>query len=158
MPTSLYRITLATLGLFILGLLFGQILVPISAKQIAFDFPEVSHLVDPYSVLGVLTLLCFQIAFVLIGILLRHSKHERFFSDSSRKVIKAIASAATLGCLIPVATAIHLFATIHAGGPAVMLGALASATGAIGLFCLGAIAVRAFDHLRAEHDELEAVI
>lgn len=149
---------MAILGLFILGLLFGQILVPIFAKQIAFDFPEVSHLVAPYSVLGILTLLCLQIAFVLIGILLRRGNHERFFSRSSRTIIKAIASAATLGCLIPVATAIHLFATIHAGGPAVMLGALASATGAIGFCCLGAVAVRAFDHLRAEHDELEAVI
>lgn len=158
MPTLLYRTTVAILGLFILGLLLGQILVPIVAIDTASDFPEVSHLVAPYSVLGILTLLCFQVGLIFIGLLLRQSARGKFFTDFSRTIIKGIAGLATLGCAIPVATAIHLFVTVRAGGPGVLLGMLAAFAGTIGFACLGAIGLRAFDYARAEHDELETVI
>ena len=158
MQSFTQRALIGVLGLFFLGLILGQIFVPIMAEDTAHQFPEVRHLVLPYSILGIATLACFQIAATLLaGILWRSSKGS-FFSDATRTLIVATGAACTVGFLIPAATAIHLLATIHAGGPGVVLGLAASLIAAIGFAGLTYIATRAFDSARFDHEELGGVI
>lgn len=158
MSKWIYRICYAVLVLFIAGVALGQFLVPMVAGDVAGQFPEVTHLVTPYSILGILSLGCLQVVAVLFGLLLRRAVTGGFFSALSRRWIKLMAIIATVAFLIPVGVGVHLLASMNAGGPGVLLGIIAALGGALGFTCLGAIALRAFDATSAEHYELGEVI
>lgn len=158
MKSILHPVSYVVIALFVAGLAVGQLLVPIVAQDMARQFPEVTHLVTPYSVLGIATIACFQICLILFGVLLYRGTRDELYTDTSRTLIKAMAAIAVVGCLIPVAVAIHLLTTMHAGGPGVLLGIIAALVSAVAFASLGALVLRAFDITRAEHTELEAVI
>lgn len=151
-------VLIATVVFFVLALGLGQVMVPIVASDTGRSLPEVAHLVGPYSVLGIATLACFQIAAILIGIILSARSAHDVYSRPTRGWITAIGVLCIVGCLIPVAVGIRLLATVHAGGPGVFLGIAAGIVGAIGFGCLTHLALRAYDVTRSEHDELSEVI
>ena len=148
----------AIAALCCLVLLLGQILVPIAARDAGQMYPEVQHLVLPYSILGICTLACFQIALIILCVILVRRTQESFFTSATRTWILACGSMCILGFAIPAATAIHLLATLHAGGAGVMIGLLASLLAAGGFACITYLALKAFDVARENHEELGGVI
>lgn len=158
MSKWVYRTAYAVLGLFVAGVAFGQLLVPVVATDMAMQFPEVSHLVVPYSFFGILALGCMQAVAVMFGVLLRRAAKGGFFCGPSRRWIKRMSVVATVGFLIPVGVGVHLLVSVGSGGPGVLLGIIAACGGAVGFACLGVIALRAFDTTSAEHYELGEVI
>ncbi|MCF2707166.1 DUF2975 domain-containing protein [Arcanobacterium haemolyticum] len=149
---------LASFTFFLLALLLGQILVPVIADDVADSLPEVRHLVGPYSALGIATLACFQIATIAMGLVFARNNKDTFFSSATRRRISTSGLTCMIGFLIPAGTALHLLATVHAGGPAVVLGLGATFVAAAGFGCLRFIALRAFDSARADYEELGGVI
>ncbi|WP_237201328.1 DUF2975 domain-containing protein [Rothia nasimurium] len=158
MDTFARRILIATLTLFIVVLFLGQLLVPIAANESAEVHPEVLHLVTPYSTLGIASLLCFQLAAVLLRKLLGKSATPGFWNGATRALIQAVGALCVLGFVIPAGVAIHLCVTMNAGGVLILLGLVMSILAAIGFICVTCLAVRTYDKARTEHEELEAVI
>ena len=157
--SKLIRLVLrAVIGIFILVLLFGQILVPMVARDVGDEAWEVAHLVIPYSVLGILTLACFQLAAIVVGLILIVRSTESLYTATNRFRIKLSGSLCVLGSLIPAGTGIHLLTTVHVGGPPVILGIIVGFTAAIGFVCLTYLALTAFDAAHREHEELGGVI
>lgn len=158
MNTFIRNIALTALGLIVAGLIVGQILVPIVANAVTSEMPEVTHLASPYSVAGIVTLACFQIALIFIALIVARKSADAFFSTTTRKWIRISGALITLGFTIPAAVGSHLLITMNAGGPSVILGIIGAVILAVAMACLTYIALHAFDSAREEHDELGGVI
>lgn len=152
------RILIAILTLFIVVLFLGQLLVPSAANESAEAHPEALHLVTPYSTLGISSLLCFQLSAVLLCQVLRKSAAPGFWNGDTRVLIHLVGALCVLGFVIPAGVAIHLCATMNAGGVLILLGLVISILAAIGFICVTCLAALTYDKARAEHEELEAVI
>lgn len=152
------NLALTMLGLIIAGLIVGQILIPIVTNAVASEMPEVAHLASPYSVAGIATLACFQIALIFIALIVARESADAFFSATTRKWIRISGTLITLGFTIPVAVGSHLLITMNAGGPSVVLGMTGSTILAVAMACLTYITLHAFDSAREEHHELGGVI
>lgn len=156
--TIIRRVLLAVIALFFLILMLGQVLVPIAAREMVSEYPEVAHLAGPYSSLGIAALACFQLALLCLGVVLARSATPRFWKRATRALLIVTGVLCVAGFGIIAGVASHLLATMHAGGLPVVLGLAVALVGAVGFACVTYISVHAFDSTRAEHQELEAVI
>lgn len=158
MNSLIRRTLIAAIVLFILVLILAQMLIPVAANEAAREYPEISSLVQPYSILGILALACFQVAAILLCAILARSPKPVFFSHVTRSLMLATGLLLVLGFLIPAGVAMHLLGTMNAGGFPVLFGLVVSVVAAIGFACITYLALRAFSHARTEREELEAVI
>lgn len=157
--SQLIRLLLrGVIGLFVLVLLCGQILVPIEAREVGDKYWEVTHLVIPYSVMGILTLACFQVAAIVVGFILTAQSTEFLYTATNRFLIKLSGSLCVLGSLIPAGTGIHLLTAVNVGGLPEIIVIIVGFAAAIGFVCLTYLALTAFDTAYREHEELGAVI
>lgn len=118
LATRLLRIDLVVL---LLGTLLGQALVPLVASETGRAFPEVAHLVGPYSAAGILAIACAQVALLAVWQLLSLVDQGAILGRRSLRwlgVITACAVAATILCAVPL---VHLLAVVGVGGPGVVL-------------------------------------
>ncbi|XCB29702.1 DUF2975 domain-containing protein [Arcanobacterium hippocoleae] len=158
MANVVKRTLIAAIILFFLVLMLGQVLMPIVAQDVAHEYPEVSNLVTPYLVLGIVTLACFQIAAIILCIILARSGKSVFFTSATRVLLLSMCMLCVVGSIIPAGAATHLLVAMNAGGFPVILSLTVSIVAAIGFACIAYIAARTFDKARADHEELEAVI
>ncbi|WP_309081489.1 DUF2975 domain-containing protein [Zhihengliuella sp.] len=112
----------AVLILLLAAALTAQILIPFAAEKLGGPFEEVSHLVAPYSVAGILSLLCWQVALVVVWRLLSLVSRRQFLATRSIKSVGAIIYAVAGAALLPALTMLHLLFVAGVGGPGVVLG------------------------------------
>ncbi|MDY5584615.1 MAG: hypothetical protein SPG61_02330, partial [Arcanobacterium sp.] len=144
--------------LWLFGLLLTQIIVPFLALEMAAEFPEVNHLVMPYSIMGISSILFLQIASVLLAIVVTRGSKVEFFHDTTRKLIKVSGALLILAFFIPTLVGFHFKWSMDAGGLMVVL----THFFAIVMMCIflffSHISLSAFDNARRDYEELGAVI
>lgn len=145
------------LTLLLLGLLLGQMLVPLVATQEASWAPEVAHLVLPYSVLGILSILAVQVAVVMVWVLLTMVGNGKIFTDRALPWVDAVTICLAVATLIPCGVMIHLLFSVG-GGPGVLLSLGAWLIGGIAVVLLMTVMRALLDAAIANRAELDQVI
>lgn len=78
------------LGILMLGTLGAQLLTPVIANEIATGAPEVSHLVVPYSVAGILGIACAQVVLVVMWRMLGLVADDTIFSSHASHALRLV--------------------------------------------------------------------
>lgn len=106
----------------VLGALLVQVLVPIQADLMGREFPEVAHLVVPYSVAAILAIVCVQLALVAVWRLLFMVASGRILSAGALAWVDAIVVSAAVWTGLSAAVFVHLIFIVQVGGPGAFLG------------------------------------
>lgn len=140
------------------GTLLAQVLLPLLAADTGRWFPEVQHLVVPYSIAAVLMVVGVQVALVGVWMLVTAFADGTLLDRRRVAHVDAIRLGVAVAAAIPAGTAIHLLFFERLGGPGIVLAlAFVCVVGPslwIFLSLLRTVYLRASD----EHAELEAVI
>lgn len=141
-----------------LSTVLAQVLLPLLAWETGTMYPEVEHLVVPYSVAAVLMVVGVQVALVCVWLLVSAISRGTLFNPSTVVLIHVIRIAVLIAAVIPAAVAVHLLFFVGLGGPGVMLGlGFVCVVGAASVILL-TLGKRVYLSAMAEHAELDAVI
>ncbi|GAB3755868.1 hypothetical protein GCM10027591_04990 [Zhihengliuella somnathii] len=99
----------------------AQIFLPYAAGMIGGPYVEVRHLVTAYSVAGILSLLCFQIALLAVWRLLAVASRGRMLAARALRWVNILILAVAGSAVIPALTLVHLLFIVGVGGPGVFL-------------------------------------
>ncbi|MCO1338592.1 hypothetical protein BJH93_06750 [Kocuria polaris] len=111
----------AVLVALVAGVFVAQILTPGLASSMGSSHWEVRHLVVPYSVAGILALLCLQIALFLVWRLLTLASTERIFDGGSIRWVDGLVYSAASAVALPCLVMTHLLFIVGVGGPGILL-------------------------------------
>ncbi|ROS23915.1 DUF2975 domain-containing protein [Cellulomonas sp. PhB150] len=125
--------------LLVVGGLALQLVIPGAAAGVARTFPEVTHLVVPYSLAAIAAIACLQVALVAVWFLVAS---PRPLTSPSRWIATCGVAAATA---ISAVVLVHLSGPDGTGGPLPVLFLLASVVCGTGLTAWGLLAGRALD-------------
>lgn len=131
--TDLSKVVLVLIGL---GLLVGQFMIPVVATDFGNEYYEVTHLVTPYSVLGILTLAALQLGLLMIWKLLSLVSIGMIFSQASLKWVNSLIVCLAVATLLPSAALFHLLFIVGLGGPGILMVFAATGVGGIALVLL----------------------
>ncbi|RAX49040.1 hypothetical protein DQ353_11975 [Arthrobacter sp. AQ5-05] len=115
---DLLRFTLVLVGLC---LLLGQFLVPVIASETGVEFPVVAHLVLPYSVAGILSLVVLELGLVPVWRLVSLVATGNIFTDGAVGWVNAVIACLATATAIPALVMFHLLFIVGLGGPGVLL-------------------------------------
>ncbi len=111
-----FRILRVVLVVFLLGSVVAQVLVPVVAAGVGARFPEVGHLVVPYSLAAILFIGCGQVALLAVWRLLSMIGSNLIFTRSAVRWVDAILACAAVATLLTVVVLIHTYRTVPGGG------------------------------------------
>ncbi|WP_181149837.1 DUF2975 domain-containing protein [Arthrobacter sp. MYb227] len=131
--TGLLRIVLVVM---VLGLLAGQFMIPVIATDFGNEYYEVTHLVIPYSVLGILTLAALQLGLLMIWKLLSLVSTGMIFSQAALKWVNVVIICLAVATLLPSAALFHLLFIVDLGGPSILMAFAATGVGGLALVLL----------------------
>ncbi len=118
----------------------AQILLVAVAVQTGQDYPEVAHLVGPYSVAAVATVGSGQVLLICLSRLLAEAAKGPIGRGQAQKWLKVAQVAVVVGVAIPLAVCVHLLFFVQLGGPAVVIGIPTSLiVGFAGVSCLAVL-------------------
>ena len=155
LAVQLLRIALVVL---LLGSVLAQVLVPVVASQTGTSFPEVAHLVVPYSVAGILVIACGQLALLAIWRLLSLVNGGVIFTRGALRWVDVITASAAVATVLNAGTMIHLLFLVGVGGPGVVLALAATLAGGPAFVLLMLVMRGLLESAIAHRDELEGVI
>ena len=153
--TMLLRLTLITM---FLGALLAQLLVPVVATEQATLYPEVEHLVLPYSVAAILGFVCVQAALVAVWRLLSMVGDDRIFADGSLRWVDTITVCSAAATGLSAVVWVHLILVEETGGPGMVLALGACVVGGAALALLMVVMRGLLDAAIADRRELAEVI
>lgn len=148
----------AVLIVLMAGTVLTQVLVPMLAQDLGGPYEETAHLVLPYSVGGVLVIVCAQVALVMIWRLLSLVDTDTIFTVRAVRWVDAIIVCGVTAAVLTAAVAFHLLVIVGVGGPAFLFLLAASVVGGAAFALLMA---HMRDLLRAaitQRSELDQVI
>ena len=122
------------LGVLMLGTLGAQLLTPVVASEIATAAPEVSHLVVPYSIAGILGIACAQVVLVVMWRMLGLVADDTIFSSHAShalRLVDVVVGAFAAGTLLTGIVATTMLVVPNAASPAELLATLG--VGAVGV-------------------------
>ena len=154
LASRLLRVALVVL---LLGTVLAQVLLPVFASEEGRIFPEVAHLVVPYSVAGILFIACVQVALLVVWRLLSMVNGGVIFTRRALRwvdVITACAAVATVMCTGPM---IHLLFFVGVGGP-LILWLAACLAGGLAFVLLMVVMRGLLESAIADRTELDEVI
>jgi hypothetical protein len=150
--TSL-RVALVVL---LLGALLAQVLVPLLASELGGQYPEVAHLVVPYSVAAILAIACIQMALVAVWRLLSLISGSAIFTVRALRWVDAITVCAAAATVLSAGVMVYQFDQI--GGPGVFLALAACVAGGVALVLLLVVMRGLLEVAVAHRSELDEVI
>ena len=130
---------LAVIGLRIaivfmfLGAVAAQLwFIPQFARDCVDEWPELSFLAVPYTVLWILVAVCVQVVFVALWVLLSKVRRGAIFSESAFGWVNAIIAAGAVATLLVFGLEVHLLGIVDVGGPplGILLTGICTAGGA----------------------------
>jgi hypothetical protein len=141
LATRLLRVALLVL---LLGSALVQLLVPVYASGVGTRFPEVGHLVVPYSVAAILFIGCGQVALLVVWRLLSLVDGGAIFTRRAVRWVDVIMACAAVATILSAGVLVHLLGFVPGGGGPMIyyLAACIAAGLALGLL-LSAVANRA---------------
>lgn len=152
---QLLRVALVVL---LLGSVLAQVLVPMFASQQGTYFPEVAHLVVPYSVAGILVIACSQVGLLAIWRLLSLVNVGVIFTRRALRWVDVITACAAMATVLSAGTMIHLLFFVGVGGPGVVLGLAATLAGGLAFVLLMVVMRGLLESAIADRTELDEVI
>lgn len=141
-----------------LGFVLGQILVPTLAEEQGGQYRETAHLVIPYSVIAILSILCLQAALVIIWRLLSMVERDSVFSDRAVHWVDALTVSVPLAAFVAALAPIHLLFVVKVGGPGVVLSLAATLVIAVGLLLLMLVMRGLLIAATRDRNELDMVV
>lgn len=137
-----------------------QLLVVFVAQEVGRDAPEVAHLVIPYSMAGVISIVFFQLFLGGIWYMLHRVSIGAFYTAATLRTLDFMRVAFAVSVLIPIAVLLHAnFGTETGVGPAsVVLLFLMLISAGPGVFLLLTVLRQLFVEARGNREELEKVI
>lgn len=145
--------------LVFLGLFVGQVWgIPTLAAEEAVIFPEVAYLAAPYTVIGIASLACIQLALLCIWILLSKVARRAIFNSGALLWVNAIIAMIIMAAALPLGAGLHLMLIVNAGGPAIFLGVCATAIGAVALVLLMTVMRGLLKNATTLENELSEVV
>jgi hypothetical protein len=151
----LLRLTLVVMGL---GTLLAQFLTPVLASEQAAQYPEVAHLVVPYSIAAILGLVCVQVALVAVLRLLSMIEAERIFDGNALKWVDTFTVSAVVAAGLSAAVGAHLTLVEQIGGPGMVLLLAGCVVGGTALALLMVVMRGLLNAAITDRDELAEVI
>jgi hypothetical protein len=152
---QLLRIALVVL---LLGSLLAQVLLPVFASQQGEFFPELTDLVVPYSVAGILVIACSQVALLAVWRLLSLVNSGVIFTSRALRWVNVITACAAAATVLSAGVMIHLLVFVGVGGPGVLLGVAATLAGGLSFVLLMVVMRGLLDAAIADRTELDEVI
>lgn len=147
-----------TLILLAVGTLATQVLTPIVAVDAGKEFPELSHLVIPYSIAAIAAILCFQVALFAVWKLLSMAAADRIFSDPARRLVDVIVVCAAIATVLGCTVCTHLVFIEQNGGPGALAGLAICAVGGVTAVLVMIVVRGLLGIATADHHELIGVI
>lgn len=141
-----------------IGTLLVQVLVVVQARETGFLFPEVEHLVVPYSIAGILTVAAVQVGLVALWMIVSAIARGSFYQTATLRWIEVLRWVPVPAATIPSLVALHLLVMVGVGGPGVVLGLMAALVSGAAGFVLVTLGRQVYLIQAAEHAELETVI
>lgn len=141
-----------------LGMVLAQVLTPFVAVAAGEEFPEVAHLVVPYSVAAILALVAVEVALVAVWRLAGLSAGGRVFAPAALRWVDVIIGCAAAVAVLSAAVWVHLVLIEATGGPGAMLAIAFAAIFSAGLALLMVVMRGLLTSAIADRDELAEVI
>ena len=113
LPSHLLRVAILVL---LLGSVLAQILVPVYASEVGTRFPEVSHLVVPYSLAAILFIGCGQVALLAVWRLLSLVDDGTIFTRRAVRWVDLIVTCGAVATSLAGLVLIHLLGSVSGGG------------------------------------------
>jgi hypothetical protein len=113
LPSRLLRVALLVL---LLASVLVQVLVPVYASQVGARFPEVAHLVVPYSLAAILFIGCGQVALLAIWRLLSLVDGGIIFTRRAVRWVDVIVTCGAVATFLTVLVLIHMLRFVPGGG------------------------------------------
>lgn len=135
-----------------------QVLVPLFASQTGTMFPEVAHLVVPYSVAGIAVIACGQAALIAVWRLLSLVAGVVIFTRRALRWVDLITACSAVATVLTAGTMIHLLFFVRVGGPGVVLGLAATVAGGLAFVLLMVVMRGLLESAIANRTELDEVI
>jgi hypothetical protein len=117
LAATLPRVALLVL---LLWTVLAQVLVFEIASEQGRSFPDVAHLVVPYSVAGVLATACVQVGLLAVWRLLSLVERGVIFSHGALPWVDVITACAAVATVLDAAPLIHLLLVVRVGGPLIL--------------------------------------
>ena len=113
LPSHLLRVAILVL---LLGSVLAQVLVPVYASEVGTRFPEVSHLVVPYSLAAILFIGCGQVALLAVWRLLSLVDGGVIFTRRAVRWVDVIVTCGAVATFLAGLVLIHLLGSVPGGG------------------------------------------
>jgi len=113
LPSRLLRVALLVL---LLMSVLAQVLVPVYAFEVGTRFPEVAHLVVPYSLAAILFIGCGQVALLAIWRLLSLVDGGVIFTRRAVRWVDVIVACGAVAVGLTSLVLIHMLAVVPGGG------------------------------------------
>lgn len=144
--------------LLLLGSVLAQVLVPVFASQMGTRFPEVAHLVVPYSVAAILFIGCGQVALFAVWRLVSLVDGGVIFTRRAVRWVQIITACGAVATVLSAGVLIHMLGFVPGGGgPAIYyLGAVV--VGGVAFVLLMVVMRGLLESAIAHRAELDEVI
>ena len=142
----------------LLGSVLAQALVPVFATEQGRIFPEVAHLVVPYTLAGILVIAFGQVALLASWRLLSLINRGVIFTRRALRWVDVITASGALATVLSAGVMIHLLAFVRVGGPGVFLGLAACVAGGSAFVLLMVVMRGLLEAAVSDRTELDEVI
>ncbi|HEX4936012.1 MAG TPA: DUF2975 domain-containing protein, partial [Gemmatimonadaceae bacterium] len=116
MKTLARKLLRVALLVLLVASVLAQVLVPVSASEVGARFPEVAHLVGPYSLAAILFIACGQVALLAIWRLLSLVDGGVIFTHRAVRWVDVIVTCGAVATSLAVAVLVHMLAFVPGGG------------------------------------------
>ena len=147
----------AVLVALLVGTVLFQVLLPVLAEEIGGQYDETAHLVVPYSVAGILAIVCAQVILIMIWRLLSLVTDDTIFTAPALRWVDIIIASGAAAALLAAGVPAHLLFVVGVGGPGEFLLLVTSILGGLAFVLLMAVMrdlLRAAITHRSELDEV----
>jgi hypothetical protein len=155
LASQLLRVALSFL---LLGSVLAQVLVPVFASETGRRFPEVAHLVVPYSVVAILFIACGQVALLAVWRLVSLVGSGVIFTRRAVRWVNVITACGAVATALCVGVLIHMLAFVPGGGGPMIYYLAATLAGGLAFVLLMVVMRGLLESAIANRTELEEVI
>ena len=121
------------LGLLAVGALLCQLVLPTEAAATGRMYPEVEHLVLPYTVAAIVAIGCIEVSIVITWRLLSTAAAGAVFQTRTIRWVGQVRAAMLAFVVIVVLVASHLLFVANLGGPGILFILVSSVAAGLGL-------------------------
>jgi hypothetical protein len=152
------RLLRVALLVLLFGTVLAQVLVPVFASEVGAGFPEVAHLVVPYSAAAILFIGCGQVALLAVWRLLSLVDRRVIFTRGAVRWADVIVACAAIATVVSAGVLAHVLGFVPGGGGPMVYYLAACAVGGLASVLLMVVMRGLLLSAVADRTELDEVI